>query len=391
MTVHFKCFVILSAAVAATWIASGGTTARADDDGAVDVSEGATSHPFAPVNDSPWHLFGGVGAGYGLVSGSGYASSPNGPEFQVSGMASYEESRWVVDAGAGWIYTSVSGTDSQGQPISVKTRAGFAELSPRFRLTDRWQLGPVLDLNFGTDTGFGPTVSQSSFITPFIGLKLVYEKPLDAWALRFFGQLSTDVAGSQMATLGTVGVQIGLPLGTRSSSPEENVRTASSDAEQSPQMESASVRELRIVLDPQKVFFGTASSTLKPQVKNVLEQIGAYLAAHPGDWREVDINGHADRRGSFRYNLKLSRKRADSVREVLAEDGASPRKLKSRGFSYLKPLDPGANPQAWARNRRVEIIFHDVKHPDFIRQKIRELSNLSVAGADETVRHGGQG
>lgn len=395
MSVQLRSFIVLSATLASALVLRGGKAAAADDGagggGAVDVSNGAVSHSLAPVNGSPWHLFGGIGAGFGLVSGAGYSSSPGGPEFQVNGAVSYENDRWVIDAGAGWVYTAISGTNTLEQPVSVKTRAGFAELSPRYRLTDHWQLGPVVDFDFGTDTGFGPTISQSAFITPFVGLKLVYETPLYGWALRFFGQASTDVSGDRTATLGTVGVQIGLPFGGSSDADDGTVRSASNDSEMSPQMESEKVRELRIVLDPQKVFFGTASTTLKPRVRNVLGQIGAYLAEHPADWREVDINGHADRRGSFSYNLKLSRERAESVREILGETAESRRKMKARGFSYLRPLDPEQKPEAWARNRRVEIIFRDVKHPDFLRRKIKELSNASVAGVDETIRHGGQG
>lgn len=393
MPVQLRSLIILpAAALASVLIPCGEDAAWAEGpSGPVEVSQAGASQSLAPVNGSPWHLFGGMGAGFGIVSGSGYQSSPGGPEFQVNGSVAYENDRWAIDAGAGWIYTAISGTNSLDQPVSVKTRAGFAELSPRYRLSDRWQLGPVVDFDFGTDTGFGPTIARSAFITPFVGLKLVYEQPLAGWALRFFGQATTDASGARMATLGTVGVQIGLPFSGNSGGSDGTVREASSDSEMSPEMDSATAHDIRIVLDPQKVFFGTASSGLKPRVKGILEEIGAYLARHPGDWREVDINGHADHRGGFLYNLRLSRQRAESVRDILAERGASRGKLRARGFSFLKPLDPKQNPAAWARNRRVEIIFRDVRHPEFLRRKIQELSNVSVAGSGEFIRHGGQG
>ena len=153
----------------------------------------------------------------------------------------------------------------------------------------------------------------------------------------------------------------------------------------------ALVKELKIVLDPQKVFFNTSSAQLRPKVRDILGDIGSYLGKHPGDVREIEIAGHADRRGGYEYNLMLSRKRAGSVRDTLAEAGTPEDKMKVKGYSYLKPLDPAANPSAWAKNRRVEIVFRDVRNPAYIREKIRELTDDSVAGTSHKIRHGGQG
>ncbi len=67
------------------------------------------------------------------------------------------------------------------------------------------------------------------------------------------------------------------------------------------------------------------------------------------------INGHACSIGSKEYNLKLSEKRAKSVRQYLIKKHAiSPDRLKVRGFGNEKPLTSNDTPERRAVNRRVE-------------------------------------
>lgn len=369
--------------------------AWASDVDAGQVSEASATRDLEPLNGSPWHLFGGVGGGYGLVTGQPYSSAPHGPDFSAGGDLALETGRWAFDVGAGWIYSSVSGADDLSRPVDVRTRAGFAEFSPRYRLDDHWQLGPVLNVAFGTDTGFGPQVT-GAFATPFLGLKAVYERALDEhWELRAFAQVATDLSfGQTQATLGMIGVQIGLPLSGSKTASEEptlaDARTEGTDARSDsgpPETE-----ELRVVLDPQRVFFRSSSAELKPEVKQILAEIGGYLDRHRSEWREVEIAGHADRRGAFQFNMKLSKARAISVRNAMESSTASDPKVKVEAFSYLKPLDPHSNPGAWAKNRRVEIVFHGVRNPAYLKQKIRELTHQHVASSFEwRASQGGQG
>jgi outer membrane protein OmpA-like peptidoglycan-associated protein len=321
----------------------------------------------SPKKPSAWRLFGGVGTGLGLISGSEFSESPAGPQVLLGLHLSYQMRRWEFEAGAGWIYSTISGADLSNLPVTIRTRSGLADLSARYRLTDHWQLGPVVTMAFGTDTGYAPSI-QNSFATTFAGLKGVYEFSIQDFPLQAWTQLSTDVSiSNRQAYLALAGIQIGFPFSGRSSSEGELIRFTQS----APIRET---RELRIPLDPQKVFFSTNSSKLKKDVQKVLEQLGYYLYTHPEQIAELEIDGHADHRGSYELNLKLSKKRSQSVQKAILKAGMNPDKLKVQAYSFSKPVDYQSNKKAWAKNRRVELVFQDVQDPTALREILLPLT-----------------
>jgi outer membrane protein OmpA-like peptidoglycan-associated protein len=67
------------------------------------------------------------------------------------------------------------------------------------------------------------------------------------------------------------------------------------------------------------------------------------------------IVGHTDAKGDARYNLTLSQKRADAIREILSTTFAvAPSRLFTVGVGEEMPID-AAHPEA-AINRRVQVI-----------------------------------
>ena len=109
---------------------------------------------------SNWKLFGGVASGFGLAAGQDYAGSPSGLQVVLSGLVSYEARSWVYDGGISWLYSQLNGSTAENLPVEVRTRAGMINLSPRYRLSQHWQLGPAMDIAFGTDTSFGASVGN---------------------------------------------------------------------------------------------------------------------------------------------------------------------------------------------------------------------------------------
>src|SRR5882762_2575712 len=76
--------------------------------------------------------------------------------------------------------------------------------------------------------------------------------------------------------------------------------------------------------------FDTGSYTLKPGAREKLAKISGIVLAHPG--LSLQIEGHTDSVGSDEYNRQLSERRADSVRDFLAEQGVPASSITARGF-----------------------------------------------------------
>lgn len=76
------------------------------------------------------------------------------------------------------------------------------------------------------------------------------------------------------------------------------------------------------------------------------------------------VDGHTDRQpiksgGQFASNWELSAARAITVVKLLIADGVPPEHLAATGFSYYQPLDPADAPEAYAKNRRIELRLTD--------------------------------
>jgi outer membrane protein OmpA-like peptidoglycan-associated protein len=105
------------------------------------------------------------------------------------------------------------------------------------------------------------------------------------------------------------------------------------------------------------IHFATDSDQLSPAARRSLTRLGASLL---GDRRSrgLSLEGHADRRGTDRYNDALSQRRARVVKDYLSSVlGIPAQRIRMRHFGEHRPLDPADNESAWARNRRVSIAW----------------------------------
>jgi len=68
----------------------------------------------------------------------------------------------------------------------------------------------------------------------------------------------------------------------------------------------------------------------------------------------IKIEGHCDERGTVEYNLALGDKRANSVKDYLVDLGISANRIETISYGKERPVDPGHNEAAWAKNRRAE-------------------------------------
>ena len=68
----------------------------------------------------------------------------------------------------------------------------------------------------------------------------------------------------------------------------------------------------------------------------------------------IEISGHTDSRGSAKFNMELSERRAEAVRSYLTQKGLRAEKLTVKGFGEAEPLVPNTTARNRARNRRIE-------------------------------------
>lgn len=87
----------------------------------------------------------------------------------------------------------------------------------------------------------------------------------------------------------------------------------------------------------------------------ILKENAAWFAANPG--KKVKVEGHCDERGTVEYNLALGQKRADSAKNFLVNLGIDGRSIDTVSYGKEKPLDPGHNEAAWAKNRRAQFVL----------------------------------
>lgn len=103
------------------------------------------------------------------------------------------------------------------------------------------------------------------------------------------------------------------------------------------------------------VYFDFDSAEIKGAGTDVVAAHAKYLAAHPAT--RVRLEGHTDERGSREYNIGLGERRAQSVRRALLLQGASDAQISTVSYGEERPAVPGHDEAAWAKNRRVEIVY----------------------------------
>lgn len=131
----------------------------------------------------------------------------------------------------------------------------------------------------------------------------------------------------------------------RTDSREIDRRVMDMLTEEEPKTES---REL--VFEP--VYFVLDESDLTPEARSVLSDLADMLKANPGV--SIMIEGHCDERGTIEYNLALGERRATAVKEYLINFGVDASRLYTISYGKERPVDPGHNEAAWAKNRRAE-------------------------------------
>ena len=102
------------------------------------------------------------------------------------------------------------------------------------------------------------------------------------------------------------------------------------------------------------VNFEPESFDLTEQSKLILDEAAITINASP-EISKIEVQAHTDYKGSGEANLKLSEKRAASVREYLVSRGVSENRLVAKGYGESMPIADNKTAEGRAKNRRVEL------------------------------------
>ena len=93
---------------------------------------------------------------------------------------------------------------------------------------------------------------------------------------------------------------------------------------------------------------------VKPQFNTNLNNIIDLLKRTPG--LNIRVEGHTDNIGSKKYNLELSNKRAQAIKDYLVGNGIDQSRITSIGYGLSRPIAGNDTKEGRALNRRAELI-----------------------------------
>ena len=102
------------------------------------------------------------------------------------------------------------------------------------------------------------------------------------------------------------------------------------------------------------IFFDFNKSNLQPESYPELERAVAIMKSNTS--MEVEIAGYTDNIGGNQYNLDLSRRRANEVRDYLVRHNIETDRITAKGYGEASPIAPNDNDEGRSENRRVEFV-----------------------------------
>ncbi|MBR0647950.1 peptidoglycan-associated lipoprotein Pal [Plastoroseomonas hellenica] len=99
-----------------------------------------------------------------------------------------------------------------------------------------------------------------------------------------------------------------------------------------------------------RVFFATDRSTIAADQRPVLQRQAEWMQRNSSV--TVQIEGHADERGTREYNLALGQRRANAARDTLVAGGVAGARVSTISYGKDRPAALGSDESAWAQNRR---------------------------------------
>ena len=140
---------------------------------------------------------------------------------------------------------------------------------------------------------------------------------------------------------------------TETKPPQPAAQTAPAPAPPQMKSEAASMAGLSAMIkefEDRDIHFDFDKYDLRPEDIKILDEKASFLKAHPD--LNIRIEGNCDERGTIEYNLALGDRRAKAAQKYLYDVGIDKGRITTISYGKERPLDPGHNEEAWAKNRR---------------------------------------
>lgn len=109
------------------------------------------------------------------------------------------------------------------------------------------------------------------------------------------------------------------------------------------------------VLMTQQIHFDYNQADVLVADQELLRQKLGILQAHP--YLVVQVAGNCDERGSDEYNMALGERRAAAAKRWLEAHGIASDRITVTSYGKERPIDPGHDEAAWAKNRRDDFVL----------------------------------
>lgn len=288
---------------------------------------------------------------------------------QVKLLGSYEAPfQWLVlDAGLGLSGQQFSKADA---PAAAKNGT-MLEVAARYQWMNRIQAGPVANVLFSQGKVYGANQGDLHLF----GAQIMKETDLaEKYVLRYGvrGMIDSNVR-NQTVSLVMAEVAIGWnPYGKAA-----NVKTAPAvDAAISmPAKPIAAVEQKPTPILPKIValeklngalLFASGKTQLSAKAQAQVKAMAKVLAKS-GDFESLEVIGHTDSSGSEELNMKISKQRAEHIRNLMIQGGMNPTKVAVSAKGESELLVNSENAKEMAKNRRGEV-FAKTKNEESMRQ-----------------------
>ena len=168
--------------------------------------------------------------------------------------------------------------------------------------------------------------------------------------------LGQAIGGNSKATLlgmaagAAIGALSGTGIGYMMDKQEQDMRNALAQSEAIAIQREGDVLALTFKSD---FTFAVNSSAIRAGLYTELDRVAQVLATYPQT--TIFVAGHTDSTGSEEYNLQLSQRRADSVKNALIQRGVAAQRITAVGYGDGQPVGNNETEFGRQQNRRVEV------------------------------------